>query len=273
MAYYEFHDTTMTSNQILIDLAAFVAANGWVIDFDGVYNTSYRRLHFHKGQAHFDLYSSSVLAGIMYGCTGYSAGSAPNAQPGVSAAKTFAALAAPSGYWFISTVGGIYICFLATTSLNFTNWICFFTLQDKIGAWADGFGLSGGASGDLFDTGWCASPEYGQLYYNGIWSGTAIALGGVVGTTTTSDLPTKAPNYYNAGIVPFPVLLSLCSLADTTKRQPLGYAPGLYRSNGGDIYNIADELTIGTDTYLILPRMYNYIGQAGSGDYLFKLGA
>lgn len=79
--------------------------------------------------------------------------------------------------------------------------------------------------------------------------------------------------FYNAGLVPIPVLVSIFHSTDFTKRVPIGWAPELYRANGGDIYDIGDQLIIGSDTYLILPKYGPGIGNTSYGDYLFKLGA
>lgn len=269
--YQKYTVTTMTANQFVIELAAFVAANGWTIDFDGVYSTSYRRLHFHQGAAHFEVVSNSALGMLMYGCTGYDAGQAPSLQPGVTAGKSFAVLA-NTNYWLISVQGAIYVCVLSTTSYYWAHWLCFFTVQEKIGSWSDGFGLSAGANSSLFDSNWYSSPAYGQIYLNGAWSATVLA-NGIVGNIVTSDLATHVPNSYNAGLVPMPILLMLCPAADSSKRVPLGYAPGIYRTNGGNIYSVGEELVIGADTYLIVPSYYNKIGQVGYVDFLFKLGA
>lgn len=260
----------VSSNKYLTDLSAFVAANGWTVDLDGVYNTSYRRLHFHKGNAHYDLYSSS--SGMVYnnGCTGFASGSAPNAQPGAmsNGDSSYTIAYAGGGYWFISTAGAIYVGILSN-SLTFT-WCSFFTIQDKFGSYTDGFGLYM-PNVPLFQT---ASPgSWGsRLYYNGAWGGPNLA-GDIYGSNTTSELTAKHPNKYNAGIIPYPVLICVAPAIDLNKRVPLGYAPGLYRANAGDIYSLGEQLTIGADTYMFFPRSGTTIGHAANSDYLFKLGA
>ena len=271
MAYYQKLTGATTANQFLIDLAAFVAANGWTVDLDTIYNTSYRRLHFHQGNAHFDLYSNGTLSMIMHGCTGFNGGLAPNLQPGATPTKGYQVIAG-SDCWLISVTGGLYICVLSGT--YWFSWCCFFIVQDKVGSWTDGFGLSAGSGAELFSSGWYTSPPLGQLYLNGAWS-TTVAAGGIGGNKLTSHLPTKAPNHYNGGLVPMPVLLMQGLATDASKLVPVGYAPGLYQTNGGDIYQAGDELVIGADTYLLTPGS-SYAatpGVANQVDFLFKLGA
>ncbi len=274
MAYYQKLAGATTSNQFLIDLAAFVAANGWIVDLNGIYNTNYRRLHFHQGAAHFDIYSNSTLGMGMHGCTGFNGGLAPNLQPGATPAKLYQIIAG-SDCWMISVTGGIYICVLNNVApFYWFHWCCFFIVQDKVGSWLDGFGLSAGSIAELFNGGWCLGPGYGQMYINGEWSAT-VAAAGVSGNKLSSHLPTKSPNYYNGGLVPMPILLLQNLATDTSKRVPLGYAPGIYQTNGGDIYQAGDELVIGADTYLITPS-YQYattVGVVQQVDFLFKLGA
>jgi hypothetical protein len=97
--------------------------------------------------------------------------------------------------------------------------------------------------------------------------------GGLCGSNVAGgNIWNAQPILNNTGIVPIPVLLMLGYPLDSSKRVPLGFAPGFYRTNGGDIYNIADELVIGSDTYLMMPGNAAYIGSA-SGENLFKLGA
>lgn len=271
MAYYQSYNYTNV-NQVLIDLAAFAADNGWTIDFNGVYNTSYRRLHIHKGQAHFDLYTAPGNVVSMFGCTGYDSGSTPNTQPGVnSATARNITYVVGRSYWFVSTIGALYLAVIQSN--NYWYWGCLFIVSSKIGSWSDGFGLMAAASDLLFTLSCYSNPGYGMIYYNGSWSGDGAASRGLYGSVSSSDLPVYGPQQYNAGIIPFPVLLGVFSPTDTTKQIPMGFAPGLFRCNGGDVYDIGDEIIIGADTYLILPRYYSAIGLSSHGDFLFKLGA
>jgi len=271
MAYYQQYTYTNT-NQYLLDLEAFANTNGWTIDLSAAYNTSYWRLHLHKGSAHFDLYSTAGEV-YMYHCTGFASGSSPSTQPGAGGTNgVWFTLSTSISYWFVSTVGGLYMAYLTATTSAF-NWGCFFIVQDKIGAYAGGFGgIVPSADYNLFsdDT---ASPYRNQIYINGSW-GVYGGAGAMVGSIVNGSIPTYGPNHYNLGIIPWPVLITIYYAADITKRVPVGFAPGLYQTNGGDVYNIGDEIIIGADTYLIMPGTgKSIIGDTARGDYLFKLGA
>lgn len=269
MAYYQSGIFT-TANQLLIDLATFAAANGWTIDFDGVYNTSYRRLHLHQGEAHFDMHSTSATAIAMYGCTSYASGSAPSAQPAATTYSKPVNGVNGRGYWFVSTDGGLYVSTLNAS--NYFTWASLFIVSGKIGGWTNGFGIVGQGGAGIFTDICYSSARYGQLYYNGAWS-TTVDAGGLAGTEINGGLAVaKQPNWYNNGIVPIPVALVLHAVADATKRVPMGFAPGLYLTNGGNRYDIGETLLIGSDTYIMLPRNDALIGSSSSGDYLFKLG-
>jgi hypothetical protein len=270
MAYSQLYSVT-TANQFLLDLSAFAATNGWTVDLDAVYATSYRRLHFHKGAAHFDLISAGATGLSMYHCTGYDSGALPSAQPGAGTNSGVGfALTALGSYWLVSTVGGLWMG-LVDTGGNF-QWGGFFIIQLKIGNYADGFGAHTPSPALLFSEGCGRNPYFNQIHVEGSW-GAPGGAGELAGSGNSGDLPTKQPEKYNAGLIPFPILVCRFYPLDITKRQPLGFAPGVFRANGGDIYSVADELVIGSNTYLIMPRYTGGIGAASYGDYLFKLGA
>lgn len=266
MPYYQKHSST-TYNQFLIDLAAFVAANGWTVDFDGVYNTNYRRLHCHQGDMHVDLCTGPGPV-YMYRCTGYNGAAAPSVQPGAGSTSG-TGFYLMNSYWFVSTVGAVWI---GLDNGSTYAWGGIWSQITKIGAWSGGFGSHTPSAAQLFSEG-CGSVSYcNQIYANNSW-GTPGGAGALSGSAGLSDLAVKQPVLCNAGIVPFPILITSYYAADITKRVPLGFAPGLFRTNGGDIYSPGDEISIGADTYLILPRYYGSVGNGQYGDYLFKLGA
>jgi len=273
MAYYQNIPSFTTANQYVIDFASFAITNGWTADFNGSYNTSYRRLHFHKGEAHFEMWSTSATAVSILGCTGYAAGNTPQTQPGsTGTARSFTTNAVGSPYWFVSTVGGLF--FTPATAAARGPWGCFFIVQSKIGVWENGFGFCVPYLGItmLSDSCW-GSPIYGQLYFNDQWSSTASDENALMGSNASAGIWIEQPNLYNAGIVPFPIVISLGFSLDGTKKVPIGFAPGVYRCRGGDIYDVGEEIIIGSDTYIILPVYALDIGDAATGDYLFKLGA
>lgn len=276
MALYQ-ELTTTTSNQFLTDLAAFAAANGWTVDYSGVYNTSYYRIHISKGAAHFDAYSESTLGGKFYGCTGYSSGSPPASQPGVSAVKDFY-LVASIPLWLISTTGGLYA---GMKTVSYFKWLALFIVSEKVGAWTDGHGLTVGItinsilplmSDEAYSTNYAA-----QIYINGAWSGNKVIANGLAGNNYIASghmAATAQPCKCNQAMLFLPLVLFLHSTVDTTKKYPIGFLPGVSLSNSGSLYLTGDTFTVGTDTYIILPSLSLTVG-AGTinTDLLFKLGA
>lgn len=270
MAYYQNYTFT-TANQALQDLAAFAAANGWTIDFSGAYNTSYWRVHLHQGEAHFDFYSANATTFYMYGCTDYNSGLAPDLQPGASGIKSYI-YAVGKNYWFVAVAGAIYTAHIDGS--NGFNWGMFGTISAKIGSWTGGACAQANSAANLLEiSAYTAANGYAQLYYNGAWSAHNTAANGFCGSANTSDLPTKQPVVSNGGIIPIPVAVYVRNTTDSSKRHPMGYAPGLYRVSGGDIYSPGDIITIGGDEYIIFPRYGAAIGYSAYGDFIFKLGA
>lgn len=269
MALYQQYTCT-TANQYVQDFAAFAAANGWAIDFNGAYLTSYWRVHLHSGDAHFEMRSFSATGVYLSGCTGYTPATTPALQPGYSGAERNFTLTVGGVYWFVSVLGAIYFS-LSSTSIF---WGAIFLIQKKIGNFTGGGGFCIPIANALFQANCYASTGgYAQVFYNDQWS-PSVAAGGLAGSNVGSWTMAagRQPIAYNAGLMPLPVLLGITNTSDTTKIHPLGFAPGLYRTNGGDIYNIADELVIGSDTYLLMPGQTAGIGST-SGENLFHLGA
>jgi hypothetical protein len=277
MAYVQ-SVTFTTANQYVIDLAAFVSANGWTVDINGVYDTSWRRLHFHKGSAHFEVVSTAALAWGLYGCTGLNSGVAPNLQPGATTVKNENAYGWLPTIRFISTVGGIFVCAKGT---NYTQWEAFFIIQNKIGTWSDGWGIQGGVSnyggGGLMHTTAYTPYIYAQLYINGAWTSMSTATGVTSNNSISStfDLArTAQPSRYNMGLMPIPLTLFMHSSTTAGMKHPLGYLPGVYRTNVRDIYTFAEEFTIGADNYIALTNSESSVGLCvGMSDLILKLGA
>ena len=275
MPYYQSYVFT-SANQMVLDLAAFAEANGWTIDLNAAYLTSYRRLHLHKGSAHFELRSYSATGIYLSGCTGYG-GTSPATAPGYCGRENVIANTVGATYSFVSTVSGLYF----HNAQAGPYWGGLFTVAAKVGAWTEGFGFqAAGTAGKLFGVTACLTTNGGaQLYYNGAWSpvSAAVALANsLVGNFQASNwtIPVaNQPSMYNGGLMPSPILLMLASPLDTAKRIPLGFAPGLLATSGGTIYSPWDELVIGADTYVITPSSGQSALGSTAGDQLFKLGA
>lgn len=258
--------TITTPNALITAIKDFAQANGWTVD-TYTESTNYR-LHLHKGDLHVDMQQTSTSVITLYGCTAYASGSAYNAQPGASASKTISSLTSGSQYYLVSVVGGIYV----VTSSSNVSVAGFVSVQDKIGGWTGGAVVVGSqtSSSYAFDA---TSYGYAQLYIDGAWTPTTTA-GGLKGNLQRIQVSGQQPCQYNATIVQVPACLFVGLSTDGTKLQPVGYAPGLYRCSGGNIYSTGDIITIGSDDYLILPAG-SWAAGIGStrGDYLFKLGA
>jgi len=261
MAYY-VSGTTTTANDLITAIKTLAEANGWTIDN---YTTgTYNRLHLHKGAQHVDMQATSATAFTLYGCTSYASGSAYNAQPGSSASKAYTIIAS-TNYYIVSVAGGLYIVIAGAA---YVQPLGFATIQDKVGNWNDGaVMIAPYSSGYILS--W--STFLSQVYLNGAWSPTSGA-GSLRGNGAETLFVNAQPNRYNATIVPVPVMMFVGLSTDSTKHQPIGCIPGLYRCSGGDVYSPGDIITIGSDDYLIVNGLTS--GMAGTyGDYLFKLGA
>jgi len=274
MAFYQSYTTAASGNmavQFLTDLSAFALSNGWTIDYDGIYDLN-RRLHIHKGSAHFDFYEYLELSIYLYGCTGFNGGVDSSAQPGATPSPAFIDLVHNGGYNFISTAGAIYFCLVAVA--GHVGWgALVHSVPNKIGAWTFGVMAIGANTGSpAFDYSLFSNPSSGRVHYNGGWS-TGANAGGLCGIYTTNQLIANSHQWYNAGILPFPIWFGIFDLTDSTKVRPMGFFPELYASNGRDVYEVGQSITIGADTFVIMPTYLSEIGHVSYGDFLFKVGA
>jgi len=262
--------TFTTYQQLVLDFADFAVANGWTVDFLGDYNGN-KRFHFHKGAGqHFELYGGPYALA----CTGYAAGSAPTAQPGVCNLGSYNAMNFTAGnpVMFISTAGGLYL----GRFQGFWDFTVFFAIQDKIGTWSGGHGFQAPfyQGSYVFNGTGSLGYTYGnlQMYINGVWSAYNVLAGGVGGTFSSAspegDLTSAQPSDFNISIFPIPVLAYQILATDTTKYVPLGYVPGLYRGIVRGVYISGETFMVGSDTFISFP-----INNSSPLDYIFKLGA
>lgn len=271
MARY-FETLVVDANTFINDLAAFLTENGATIDFHGVYNTNYRRVHFHIGGAHFDFYNTSATIVTVYGCTGYTPGALPNAQPGISTAQTFTTNAGMREV-FVSVFGALYIC----TSVAYPSyvWGGYGTMIDKVGAFTEGFFIHKPITNNFGPLSYNSSSGSAQLYYNGAWTTYNVAAGGLIFDFGSGGglARQKMPNVFNGLIHPFDVGMYIINSSDTSKYHPIGIAPGLFKGNGGDIYVPGELIANGDDTYIVYPRNDSDTGSTSNGDFFFKLEA
>lgn len=275
MALHQFYTFTGT-NQFISDLNDFALANGWSVDFFGLYNSN-NRIHVHKGSNHFEAWYNSTTVVNLNGCSGYSSGSAPSSQPGVSGTKALGSLAAGSLYCFVSCGTTMYLGSTAAGAAGAWSWVILGEIlaADKIGTWAGGQLVgSRPSSGLIFSSVWdLTSQASGQMFYNGSWtpnSSNAIA-GAVAGNGSETELIKKQPCTYNGGILPVRVKLWVRNTTTPSLLHPVGYAPGLYRVNGGDIYSVGEIIPINGVDHLIMPNWDSTLGNAAYHDLLFAL--
>lgn len=269
MAAYAFFTAT-TTNLFIQNIKTMAEANGWIIDFFGLYGSN-NRLHLHNSAgAHFEIWYSSATAVNIRGCTGYDSGAIPTAQPGVSGNCTFGANGA-----HLIVIGPSAIYIKQVTSSKAQN-IQFGSIIEKIGSWIGGTFISS-TCGDLASYAFSLWSSYSafpsQVYINGAWSTlSSINAGGVYGVCE-SELYAKMPFSYSGGIVPVPMLLVRINPTTTSYRDPLGYAPDLRRFSGGDVYAQLEEILINGETWLCVNQGETGGTFASNPDVLIKLAA
>lgn len=273
MALYQFYTFTST-DQLISDLNDFALANGWSVDFFGLYS-SHNRLHIHKGSNHFEIwYSSSTVANIN-GCSAYSGGSAPASQPGASGTKALGSLAAGVLYCFVSCGTSMYLGSTASSGAGSWAWAPIGEVIDKLGSWTGGQLVSGKPANAVIYNGTfdLTSGHAGQLFYNGSWTpnSSGVVAGAVAGSGGEFELLKCQPSTFNGGILPIKIKLWVRNATTPTLLYPIGYAPGIYRVNGGDIYSVGDIIPIGEVDHLIMPALYPTIGNVTYHDVLFAL--
>ena len=261
MAYYSAVSIT-SANEFIAALNTFAPSNGWTVD---LYSPSGNyRLHMHLGDLHVDLQVYSASALYLYGCTGFNSGAAASAQPGVSLSNAISGITGTITAHFVSVLGGLYYVCLGATAMVFNGG--FFTISKKVGSYTGGLVVFATPVQPFVATMYL----YGQVYLNGSWSPHTQAKG-LTGNATTHYIASRQPCRYNAAIVPCEITLFVRDSAGT-KYSPIGFVPGTYLCNGGDIYSIGDTITIGSDDHVILPSSTYYIGGA-SNDLLFKIAS
>lgn len=252
--------TATTTNLFIENIKTQAEGYGWIIDFFGIWSGQ-NRLHLHNAAgAHFEIWYNFTDSARIAACTGYSAASAPTAQPGVS------------GSGLIHTHHPTDIVCTPNTVFIKCGYVQprvmhFGTMVNKLGVWSGGtFFSSTQASGSFgtFFRLWEQTSSvtmYNQMLIDGVWS----ALSGNTSTTNivhgalgANALETRMPFKYSAGIIPVPLLLVQRNGAGN--KVPLGYAPDVYMFSGGDVYAPLEVLTIGGVQYLAL----NATGAAGT---------
>lgn len=236
----------------LSDLSNFAVANGWV----SITSTS-TRVEISKGGTTFRIdYASSTAVNIY-------------ATPGggtISPSVPIDTFAAGQSYMFVSCGNSIYI---GRVMSGLYCWGGLINIVDKIGSWSGGSMVAG--IYQTYNTLFGTSVEFTTLYRNGNWSykGTNAQAGSVKGNIDNDPIVNKQPNLHNAAIIPFPVRVFVCN-AVTSLLHPIGYAPGLFRINAGNLYMPRDVISVNGNNHLVMP---NRSSVSGERDMLFRLNA
>lgn len=265
-----------TVDQFLENLKTTAEASGWGIDYWGTYSGANYRLHLHNtAGAHFDFVYKNANLATVYGCTGYSAGAAPAAQPNASAGmdvyvirshlivvgpdaifiRHASSSVAESRAWQIGAITekignwpGVGVCIsgvMAHTSVNYRNtlWGAHTTVSGDVAAVSS----AGLISQVLLGGGWTANAV--KMYNN--YPVDTIA------SAAERGILFKQPMAYSGGILPVPLLLYRVTSASPVLLQPIGYAPGVLYAYGGDVYREFDVTIINGTRWLWVCQGYN----------------
>ncbi len=230
------------------DLASFGTANGWVAS-DLTTTTisltkSGNKLNFSQGGN--VLYVNGLVSGVLSGNC-----------------RTDNFFYQISSYRFFSSGKSLILhCYTNYFGAG-GRYMMLGTIDRKVGTFANGVFISSNGDSNAFlrSTSWKASSS--ALFVDGSWAtswdNSNPRAGMLVGSGDYESCVSELCNY-NFALVPFPVMIFRVH-TNTSQRQPLGTADGVYRcSYGYDIYRLWDIITIGADQYVI-----------GEDSYLFKL--
>lgn len=248
-AYYE--GTFDTVANYLAALAAFGADNGWVVSV----NTTTKVVMAKAGIEFTSEYSNatSINRSITVGGSTSPVLLDQNFSVGYK-------------YGFYSVGNNLYFSreYLYSASVT-VHWGGVFTITEKCGTWSGGacLALSYTSSATRIYGLFGSQPYYrSALLKDGAWStaGSAAAAGRLW-TSWGQEWGTVWPNYFNAVVVPCPVLAGVYD-ANTAYFIPIGMLPGVYTQGRGNVYAAGEQITINGSTYLFA---YN------SSNLLFKI--
>lgn len=247
MPAFELFPAT-TTDLFIANIKAKAEAYGWIVDFFGTY-LAHNRLHLHNSAgSHFEIWYQNGAEANIRGCTGYSSGDIPTAQPGVSSnVRVY------SNYWHLVVVGPSSITIKGSYSSSY--WIVQFgAIIDKVGGWSGGTCISGATTSTGYDLWIGYEQAYSQVLINGSWSTSVSGGGGGVKGICESELYTKMPFAYSGGIMPVPMLLVQLNATTPSNLHPIGYAPDFRSFNGGDVYESLTPITLDGESWLPFSR-------------------
>lgn len=261
-------------NDTLAELNTLLTRSGsaWTVDYFGSYNGN-NRIHFHKDNAHFEFWYGGATTINMAGCTGYESGSAPGSQPGTSSTTYTWGDGAGKDVAIIDVVDSVYIGLYRSDST--WGWSAAFIVSSKIGSWTGGHGISAGRNLGLIISGGGSNQ---QLYINGSWTSADPSNNCLTSTWTEhypdnnfySTLAISQPCRYNGAIIPHPIVLFVTS-ADGILKLPVGYAPGISRFLGGDVYSYSEIIPAAGKNFLAMPCYGITLGRQRYADLLFEV--
>jgi len=227
------------------DLASFGTANGWAMS-----DLTTTAVSLTKGGNKFNFLISVNNINISGTVAGLTSGN-------VSTLEWFTN---NSSYKFFSCGNSIVI---HSYSQYGSKYMMGGTIDRKVGTFANGVFLCGNySSSSTFLRAESYLSNSSALFVDGTWATPwdYNARAGLLVGSGGSESCVSALCSYNFALVPFPVMIFRIH-TNTSQRQPLGTAEGVYRcSYGYDIYRLWEIITIGTDQYVI-----------GDDSYLFKL--
>lgn len=274
MGYALFSSGTV--NQFLANLKETAEAYGWVIDYWGTYSGANYRLHLHNtAGAHFDFRYKDANLATVHGCTGYSAGAAPAAQPNASAGVDVYVV---QSHLIVVGPSAIFIRHASSSVAASRAWQIG-AITEKVGNWSGvGVCISGVMSATLSNyknTLWGAYTNVGgditavsstgavsQVLLGNVWTSNAAKVyntypEGTIASAAERAILFKQPMAYSGGILPVPLLLYRVTNASPVLLQPIGYAPDVLFANGGDVYREFDTTTINGQRWLWVCQEYN----------------
>lgn len=261
---YTSNDTITSPPDMLAPFSTFAQAAGWTQD---EHDTGNYELHLHKGSMYFAIKAyTTTQAFKMRPCTGYSSGSAWNAQAGASPSDLTQEF--QSGSPAANLFGANTRChffantspdFLAAVFVNSAGSCGFITATEvgKRGTWTGGQFYNIGSYWHptrvtTFNTSYTYNGQLKVDLYSQTWLGYGVS-GYYLGEV---GLPAKTNAF--SGLSPLlPAEISLYN--STNGYRVLGYFDHI-RAIDFTNFDAGDEITVGSDTWMVFPMGYRAYG-------------
>lgn len=243
MALYYKNNSMTTIEGVISDFATWAATCGWTIAAQTSTSVTVTK------NGHSFTITKSSTTSINLTCT-------PSGGTACSA-KDMTLFQVGNPYGFFSTGSGIVLG--RYNSSYGWNYAALLKTNPLMGI-TGGMGVWG-AAGAAELCGVSASRN--SFYIDGSWTPSSGA-GSITGSIGRDySMVKNMPNVFNAGIIPFPVFL-FKTHTTTTLFRPIGMVEGIYRIKAAELYEPFDEITIGSDTFLLLPSESDVIDVTSS---------